>query len=203
MTKRQFFDALSLRLQSLPKEELNRTITYYNEILEDYMEDGMTEQEAVAQVEDVDTIAQRILEENAAEQSAASQVVIVHKEKKRTWLIVLLAIIGFPIWFPILMAFLSVIFSVICVLFSVIITLLCIPVGLAGGAVGGICLSPIFFATGNVPKGLILLGGGLICASLTILAIFAAVYLTKWTWRLICWICRKLKGLFTRKKAVA
>ena len=47
----------------LPKEELNRSITYYNEIIEDYIEDGMSEAQAVAQLEPVDVIASRILHE--------------------------------------------------------------------------------------------------------------------------------------------
>lgn len=209
MTKREFFDALSDRIRSLPKEEVNRTITYYNEILEDYMEDGMTEEEAVAKLEDVDVIAQRILHSNEPEQPPYSapapygEQAVPPREKKHTGLFVALAIVGFPIWFPLVMAFFSVIFSVIVSLFSIIISLIAIPVGLAAGAIGGVGVSPVLFYTGQTAKGFVMLGGGLICAALSIFSIMLMVWLVKWIWRLIRWICRQVRRLFTRRKAVA
>lgn len=201
MTKREFLDALSHRIRSLPKEEQNRTITYYNEILEDYIEDGMTEEEAVEQLEDVDVIAKKIL--RGDEPSSQGEGTIPKKEKKNTTLIIVLAIIGFPIWFPILMTFFSAVFTVITALFSIMISLLVVPLGLAAGAVGGVCVSPVLFCTGQVAKGFVMLGGGLICGALAIVSIILAIWIVKWIWRLICWICRKVKRLFTRRKAVA
>ena len=201
MTKRQFFDALSERLRVLPKEELNRTITYYNEIIEDYIEDGMSEAQAVAQLEPVDVIASRILHEE--QDGVAAEQLTKQRKKAPVWLVVVLAVVGFPIWFSLLMAGISIVLSVLATLFSIMIALMCIPVGLAGVTVGGICLSPVFLATGNVPKGLVLLGGGLVCAALTLLAIWAVYYLVKGLWHLIRWIVRKITGLFSKRKAVA
>ena len=201
MTKRQFFDALSERLRALPKEELNRTITYYNEIIEDYIEDGMSEAQAVAQLEPVDVIASRILHEE--QDGVVAEQLTKQRKKAPVWLVVVLAVVGFPIWFSLLMVGISIVFSVLATLFSIMIALMCIPVGLAGVTVGGICLSPVFLATGNVPKGLVLLGGGLVCAALTLLAIWAVYYLVKGLWHLIRWIVRKITGLFSKRKAVA
>lgn len=84
MTKRQFFDALSERLRALPKEELNRTITYYNEIIEDYIEDGMSEAQVVAQLEPVDVIASRILHE---EQDGVAAEQLTKQRKKSTGMV--------------------------------------------------------------------------------------------------------------------
>jgi len=47
----------------MSKEAAEQHLTYYAEMLADRMEEGMSEEEAVASMEDVDTIASRILQE--------------------------------------------------------------------------------------------------------------------------------------------
>ena len=199
MKKREFLQHLSKRLSVLPEEEQARSIRYYNEMLEDYMEDVIPEEEAVARVGDVDAIADQILRDNASFEEAPP-----FEEKPKTannrGLIIVLAILGFPIWFSILTSFLSIVFSIISGLFGIIISLFAVPIGLAGGAVGGILMSPVLFCTGNVLKGFLSLGGGLICAALAIVSIMASIWLIKRIWRLIRWIVRKVVGLFHRKK---
>lgn len=61
MTRKQFLTELDLRLSVLPKEEADKHLVYYAEILADRVEDGMTDEEAVASLESLDTIAARIL----------------------------------------------------------------------------------------------------------------------------------------------
>lgn len=61
MTRKEFLTELDRRLSTLSKEEADRHLVYYAEILADRMEDGMTEEEAVGSLESLDTIAARIL----------------------------------------------------------------------------------------------------------------------------------------------
>lgn len=61
MTRVEFLTQLDHRLSALSKEEADEYLTYYAEMLADRMEDGMSEEEAVASLESVDTIAARIL----------------------------------------------------------------------------------------------------------------------------------------------
>ena len=63
MTRVQFLNELYRRLGGMSKEQAEQHLTYYAEMLADRMEEGMTEEEAVASMEDVDTIAGRILQE--------------------------------------------------------------------------------------------------------------------------------------------
>lgn len=63
MTRVQFLNDLYRRLGGLTQEQAEQHLTYYAEMLADRMEEGMTEEDAVAGMEDVDTIARRILEE--------------------------------------------------------------------------------------------------------------------------------------------
>ena len=63
MTRREFLNNLYRRLGNLSREQAEQHLTYYAEMLADRMEEGMSEEEAVASMEDVDTIAQRILQD--------------------------------------------------------------------------------------------------------------------------------------------
>ena len=63
MTRRQFLNDLYRRLGSLSTEEAEEHLTYYAEMLADRMEEGMTEEEAVAELGGTDRIIARILEE--------------------------------------------------------------------------------------------------------------------------------------------
>ena len=63
MTRGEFLNSLYHRLGSLDREQAEQHLTYYAEMLMDRMEEGMSEEEAVASMEDVETIASRILQD--------------------------------------------------------------------------------------------------------------------------------------------
>ena len=48
MTRREFLNELYRRLGKMSREEAEQYLTYYAEMLADRMEEGMTEEEAVA-----------------------------------------------------------------------------------------------------------------------------------------------------------
>ena len=67
MTKRDFLYTLETRLRALPKAEREETVAYYRELIDDMTEEGLSEQEAVARLEDIDLIVGRILGEKGAQ----------------------------------------------------------------------------------------------------------------------------------------
>jgi len=111
MTKRQFLNELYRRLDALPREEAEQHLTYYAEMLSDRMEDGMTEEEAVAAMEDMDIIVRRILDARGTESVDPSAAVFDDPvggsgagmpAKRRRWLIpvvvgVLLVAVALPV----------------------------------------------------------------------------------------------------------
>ena len=74
MTRGEFLNSLYHRLGSLDREQAEQHLTYYAEMLMDRMEEGMSEEEAVASLEDVDTIAGRILQEEGQAPAAPGPV---------------------------------------------------------------------------------------------------------------------------------
>ena len=63
MDKKSFLDQLRERLSFLPASELERTLAYYSEIISDRMDNGMSEQEAVAAVGSIDEIVESVKSE--------------------------------------------------------------------------------------------------------------------------------------------
>ena len=66
MTKLKFLLALNERLSSLPRTEVEERLGFYSEMIEDRMEEGLSEEESVACIGSVDEIAAQILSESTA-----------------------------------------------------------------------------------------------------------------------------------------
>jgi len=114
MTRRQFLNDLYRRLGAMSTEEAEQHLTYYAEMLADRMEEGMTEEEAVASMESVDTIAQRILQDaGVPERSVFDDPVepaepveefaeAKPKKKRRWWIGALIAVVVMLVLLPVL-----------------------------------------------------------------------------------------------------
>ena len=65
MNKQEFITLLEKRLFELPQVEKEHLLNYYNETIEDRIEDGMSEAEAVASLDSVEDIVKQIYSERA------------------------------------------------------------------------------------------------------------------------------------------
>ena len=63
MNRYDFKHQLARRLADLPEEELATTLSFFDEMIDDRLDEGMTEEQAVADLGDLDEIANRILAE--------------------------------------------------------------------------------------------------------------------------------------------
>lgn len=70
MNKEQFLSELSRRLDGLNGNDLYRTLEYYAEMIDDRVEDGMSEEAAVAALGDLEAIAREIMQDAPARESA-------------------------------------------------------------------------------------------------------------------------------------
>ena len=73
MTREQFLEQLRQALSGMKAEELEGVISYYDEMLDDRMEAGMTEEAAVNAMEPVQVIAARVLSEADVEAAAPGE----------------------------------------------------------------------------------------------------------------------------------
>ena len=94
MTKLQFLLALHDKLAGLPRNEVEERLNFYSEMIEDRMEDGLSEEEAVAAVGSIDEIAAQITADIPLIKIVKEKV--KPKRKRNAWEITLLAV-GSPL----------------------------------------------------------------------------------------------------------
>ena len=61
-SKNVFLKELASYLHKMKEEERDKYITYYDELISDYIEDGMTEEEAVIKIGDPQKVSKELLE---------------------------------------------------------------------------------------------------------------------------------------------
>ena len=65
MNKKEFLDILQARLAGLPQKDISRSLEFYAEMIDDRMEEGMDEQQAVSEIGSVDEVVTQILSETS------------------------------------------------------------------------------------------------------------------------------------------
>ena len=117
MTKNAYLSELADRLRQLPQSEIDKSIAYYSEIIEDRMEEGCSEEEAVNGLEAPVTAAERILQDAPLGMLVRER--IRPQQAVSGWIIALL-VIGFPVWFPLLLAAAGIVFAMYVVDWSLV-----------------------------------------------------------------------------------
>ena len=195
MTKLEFICALQEQLSALPQEDIEERIGFYSEMIDDRMEEGLSEEEAVAAISSPAEIAQQIISETPISK------LVKHKiKKKRNPATVTLLAVGAVVWVPLLIAFLAVVFSLYVSMWAVIISLWSVFVSLAASGLGAVLGGIITICTGNSYSGIALIACGLICAGLAILTFYGCRYITKGAIKLTKWMPKPVKQFLARKE---
>lgn len=100
MKKSEFLSELRKKLKGLPESDIEERINYYGEMIDDRIEDGKTEEEAVSDIGDINDVIADIAKDTSLTSLIKERV----KPKRRLygWEILIL-ILGFPLWFPLLL----------------------------------------------------------------------------------------------------
>ena len=133
MTKLDFLYDLRAALKALPKADIERYVDYYSEMIDDRIDDGMSEEAAVAELGRIEDIAAKILgdiplngqaEESetheapeGTERPEINEIAVVPENAESapkrkgglSALAMLMIIFGAPIWVPVLISLFSVI----------------------------------------------------------------------------------------------
>jgi uncharacterized membrane protein len=175
MNKQEFIDALKSRLARFPETEVDDHISFYIEIIEDKIEDGLSESDAITELGAVSEIADQIVADIPL--SSIAREKIKPKRRLRAFEIALLAV-GSPIWLSLLVSAFAVVFSLYAAAWAVIASLWAGFGGIAGGAVGGVVgIGFVFF--GNAGTALSLFSAGLVLSGLCIFMFWGCVYATR------------------------
>ena len=191
MKRVEFLKELKARVWALPEADIQCSLDYYSEMIDDRMEDGLTEDEAVAAIGNLEEIVQQILGETPRPPVVVEPAKKAKPGKNNTklWLILLL-ILGSPVWIPLAASVAATVLSVYVSLWTVVIVLYVVAVALVAAAIGSII--GCFFMVGKFGAILVAVGAALVCAGLAILLLLLAnlaakgmVKLTKLVWNSI------------------
>ncbi len=196
MNKIEFLTVLRERLQGLPEEDINKSIDFYCEMIDDRVEDGMSEAEAVDALGNIEEIISQILSEVSLPKLVKEKV--KPKRALKAWEIVLL-VLGAPLWIPLLATVILTVLAIYLSVWSVIISLYAVDLSVAVSGLACIGVAVALLFDGQfVPAGVVF-GTGLVCMGLAILLLFAFNLVTKG----ILWVSKKallgIKGLFIGK----
>ena len=174
MRKQEFIAVLRKKLSALPRRDAEERIAFYSEMIDDRIEEGLLEEEAVSAVGSVDEIAEQILKETPIKKETAE------KKSAGGWKVLFL-VLGSPIWLSLIVAVVAVAVSLYAVVWAVAVSLWAVFVSLvAVGAVGPI-MGIVHLCMGHGTAGFVALGAGLVCAGLAVFAYSGCLATTKAT----------------------
>ena len=142
MTKKEFLKELESKLQGLPQNDLEERLEFYSEMIDDRVEEGKSEFEAVREIGDVDDVVSQIASETPLLKLVKEKA--KPKRELKAWEIVLI-VIGFPIWLPLLIVALALALVAYILIWILVIVTYAVELSLIVGGLGCIIY---YFASG-------------------------------------------------------
>jgi len=194
--KQDFLKELEKALCGLPDDDTQKSLEFYSEMIDDKIEDGLSEEDAVSQIGNIEDIAKQILSDIPITKLVKQKI----KPKRSMGAVeIILLILGSPIWLSLLIALFAVVFSIYVALWSVIISLYAVSASLLACGVAGVLSFVGFSILGNAVPGTFVAGAGLVCLGLAIFMFIVSNLVTK----CLVWLSKKIwlgiKSSFIRK----
>lgn len=212
MTKTEFLRRLAKLLRGMDPDERAQWLADYSEMIDDRMEEGLNEAQAVAAMDTVEAVARQIRTE--AGLPDVPKILTLSRRK------VLILVCTSPLWIPavltgcavaltlalsvavvvlaVAIGLLAVALSLVASLGAVVIGLYAAVAGLAAGGVGCVLGGTIMTCTGHFLSGLFTVGTGLLAAGLVI-PMAAGVQLTGKSFVRLCrMLCRCIRTAVQR-----
>ena len=200
MNKEEFLNELKKGLSGIPKEDSDERVNFYSEMIDDRIEEGMSEEEAVSAIGDVNAIISQIMAETPMT-TIVKERVNKEKEKKKGGIspaTLILIVVLFPLWLPIIATIFGLAIGLFATLWALVVAFYAVTIALVvGGAASIVWVLGMLF-TGHIVSAGLGVGAGLFCIGLAILMVFGCIAFTKGAIRLtvdaIVGIKKKVSG---------
>lgn len=199
MNKQRFLAEVEAGLSGLPQDEIRERLMFYSEMIDDRMEEGLSEEDAVSGIGSVGEIVAQIVEEIPFGKIVKEKV--TPKRALKAWEIALL-VLGSPMWITLLIAAAAVLFAAYVVVWSVIVCLWAVEASFAACSLAGIVSSVALLIHGKAVTGIAVLGAGAFFAGMSILLFFGCKQATQYIMRLTKKMTSGIKSLFIGKEKV-
>ena len=192
MNKQEFLKQLRNGLTGLSVEEIEERVIFYSEMIDDRMEEGLSEEKAVAEIGSVDTIVSQNVGDIVAPKDIKENI---YPKKKFSTVEIILLILGSPIWFSLLIAAIAVVFSLYISLWAVCGSfIIC--------AISGIVAGIVFVIEGHGLTGMVMIATALICSGISIYLCFGCKSATQGLFKLVKKVFRWIKKSFVKEEGM-
>ncbi len=197
MNKEEFLAELRSGLAGLPRDDIDERVSFYAEIIDDRIEEGLSEAEAVAGLGPVGEIVSQIIADTPFTKLVLEKV--SSKRALRAWEIVLL-VLGFPLWFPLLVAAGAVLLALYVVVWALIVTIFAVELAFLASVIGEFVAAVVALAKGSVLAAAAALGLALFCAGVSYFLFFGCIKAAKGLLKLTKKAALGMKARFIRNK---
>lgn len=197
MNKQEYLESIRSRISAMPADDVNRFMDYYSEMIDDRVEDGLSEEEAVADMGSPDAAVEQILEDMPLTKLVKEKIKPKHELK--AWEVVLI-VLGSPVWIPLLITALVLLLTLWIVAFALLISFYAVVLSFVAAGIGGlICAIPLFIA--NSPyTAVLMLGAALIGIGIAILFVVSVKPVTVGIFKVCKASVNGIKRMFVKEK---
>mgnify|MGYP002769158207 FL=1 len=197
MNKQEYLESIRSRISAMPADDVNRFMDYYSEMIDDRVEDGLSEEEAVADMGSPDAAVEQILEDMPLTKLVKEKIKPKHELK--AWEVVLI-VLGSPVWIPLLITAAVLLLTLWIVAFALLISFYAVVLSFVAAGIGGlICAIPLFIA--NSPyTAVLMLGAALIGIGIAILFVVSVKPVTVGIFKVCKASVNGIKRMFVKEK---
>ena len=180
MNKQEFIENLRARLSALPEDELEDRLNFYREMIDDRVEDGLSEEEAVSEIGTVEEISKRIISEqgSAIIHSKAAEIKEDAEGEKEKTASKVLFWLGAPLWAVLGIIALPIVLVLFVSLWAAVASLWAVFGALAAAAPGCVVMAVINLFTGGQSTA-VMLALGLVSAGVAIFGFYGCLAATR------------------------
>ena len=130
MNKTQFCALLENKLKPyLSPKEMYKTLSFFEEMIDDRIDEGLSEEEAVSQLGDINIIVDQILDEHNIGKKQTKLVWRFVPRKIPTELGFIITVLLLPVWITIFALGASLFIVILSIIFSIVLTIIAIFIG--------------------------------------------------------------------------
>ena len=130
MNKTQFCALLEDKLKPyLSPKEMYKTLNFFEEMIDDRIDEGLSEEEAVSQLGDINIIVDQILDEHNIEKKQTKLIWRFIPQKIPSELGFIIGVLLFPVWITIFALGASLFIVILSIIFSIALSIIAIFIG--------------------------------------------------------------------------
>ena len=193
MKKNEFLNQLKGSLRGLPESDIEERVSFYSEMIDDRVEEGLSEEEAIEDIGGIEAVLHQISEETPITRLVKERI---RPKRRISALEIIIIILGFPLWFPLLMVCGVLVLIFFILLWTMIIVTYSVEFSFMAASLAGFARFAIEMSHGNMYYGYLgigIVGFGVSCLFL-IACMFATKGTAKLTKRVLVRIKRKMIG---------